>query len=122
MHSVLQELAEETRKLIKAIIDRFEIFKKNSRSKSNISVVVSQVTDLNFVVSLDLESIGYKYILCMICAYTNLYKGVISKNKHHSKIMKALHESWCGVLTVGFLCDNGGEIQNMKMQEFFYQI
>ena len=84
-------------------------------------MAISRTTDFNLVVSLDLKSISNKYILWMICAFTKFVKGVVVKNKNPDTIMKALHGSWCmdlGFKTVGFWCDNGGEFQNMKMEEF----
>ena len=68
-----------------------------------------------------MKSIGDKYILWMICAFTMFVKGVVVKNKQPDTIIKALHRSWCmdlGYPTVGFWCDNGSEFRNMKMEEF----
>ena len=115
------KLDEETRQLINEVIDRCEICKKSSRSKSKPSVAISRATDFNSVVSFDLKSIGDKYILWMICAFTKFVKGAVVKNKQPETIIKALHGSWCmdvGFPTVGFWCDNGGEFRNVKMEEF----
>ena len=115
------KLDEETRQLINEVIDRCEICKKNSQSKSKPTVAISRATDFNSVVSFDLKSIGDKYILWMICAFTKFVKGIEVKNKQPDTIIKALHGSWCmdlGYPTVGFWCDNGGEFRKMKMEEF----
>ena len=109
------------KKLIDKVIDTCEICKKNSRSKSKPTVAISRATDFNSVVSFDWKSIGDKYILWMICAFTKFVKGVVVKNKQLETIVKTLHGSWCmdlGYPTVGFWCDNRGEFRNMKMEEF----
>ena len=76
--------------------------------------------DFNLIVSIDLKSIGDKYILSMVCAFTKFMKGTVLTNKRPETIMKALHGTWCmdlGFPTVGFWCDNGGEFRNSKMEE-----
>ena len=116
-----EKLDEDTRHLIDKVIYTCEICKKNSRSKSKPSVAISRATVFNSVVSFDLKSIGDKYILWMICAFTKFVKGVVVKNKQPDTIIKALHGSWCmdlGYPMVGFWCDNGGEFCNAKMEEF----
>ena len=73
------------------------------------------------MVSIDLKTIGDKYILWMICGFTKFARGVVLKNKTPETVMKALHGFWCmdlGFPTVGFWCNNGGEFRNYKMEEF----
>ena len=71
---------------------------KQSRPRS--SVALPRGGDFNTVVSLDLESMGEKYILWMVCTCTRFMKGAVISNKELETIIRALHEEWC--LDVGF--------------------
>merc|ERR1712030_140420 len=105
------KLDETTRKNIEKVLDECEICKRNSRSKSKSSVAIPRATDFNSIVSIDLKSVGDKYILWMICTFTKFIKGVVVNNKNPDTIIKALHNSWCmdiGFPTIGLWCDNGG--------------
>ena len=75
------KLDKDTRKLIDEVIEKCEICKKNSRSKSKPSVAIPRATDFNSIVSIDLKSIGDKYILWMVCSFTKFVKGVVLSNK-----------------------------------------
>ena len=119
------KLDNETRQMIDKVIDSCKICKRNSRSKSKPTVAIPRATDFNLVVSFDLKCIRDKYILWMICSFTKFVKGVVVKNKKAETIVKALHGTWCmdlGFPTVGFWCDNGGEFQNMTMEEFINKL
>ena len=65
------KLDTETRKLIDEVVEKCEICKTNSRSKSKPTVAISKATDFNSIVSIDLKSIGDKYILWMVCAFSD---------------------------------------------------
>ena len=115
------KMNKEVRRMIDAVVDRCEVCKKNSKSKSKPSVAIPKATDFNAIVSIDLKSIGDKYILWMVCAFTKFVKGAVLSNKRPETIMKALHGTWCmevGFPTVGFWCANGGEFRNAKLEEF----
>ena len=85
------KLDTETRKLIDEVVENCKICKQNSRSKSKPSVAIPRATDFNSIVSIDLKSIGDKYILWMVCAFTKFVKRVVLPNKLPEGIMKALH-------------------------------
>ena len=107
--------------LINESVKKCEICRKNSQSKSKPSVAIPRAADFNLVVTIDLKSIGDKYILWMICSFTEFIKRIIVKNRKTETIVKALHGTWCldlGFPTVGFWYDNGGEFRNMTMEEF----
>merc|ERR1712237_112131 len=115
------KLDKTTRENIEKVLNDCDICKKNSRSKSKPSVVIPRATDFNSIVSIDLKSIGKKYILWMICTFTKFIKGVVVNDKNPETIIKALHNAWCmdiGFPTTGWWCDNGGEFRNAKMEEF----
>merc|ERR1712074_48942 len=115
------KLNEVTRKTIEKVVEQCEICKKNSRSKSKPSVAIPRATDFSSIVSIDLKSVGHKYILWMICSFTKFMEGVVIKDKNPDTIIKALHNSWCmdiGFPTIGWWSDNGGEFRNAKMEEF----
>merc|ERR1712105_220626 len=115
------KLDKTTRANIEKVLEKCEICKKNSRSKSKPSVAIPRATDFNSIVSINLKSVGHKYILWMICSFTKFMKGVVIKDKNPDTIIKALHNSWCmdiGYPTIGWWCDNGGEFRNAKMEEF----
>ena len=59
------KLNEEVKKTVDTVVDKFEICKKNSHSKSRPSVAVPRGIDLNSVVAVDLKVVGKKYILWM---------------------------------------------------------
>jgi hypothetical protein len=114
-------LTEETKKLIDDVVEKCEICKRNSRSKSKPSVAIPRASDFNSVVSVDLKAMGEKHILWMICSFTKFMKGLVVKDKTAETILKGLHGSWCmdlGFPTIGFWADNGGEFRNAKMEEF----
>ena len=43
---------------------------------------------------IDLKSIGNKYILWMVCAFTMLVKGTVLNEKCLKTMMKELHGTW----------------------------
>ena len=115
------KLDEDTRRLIKLVTEECKVCKTVRRSRPKPSVAISQAGDFNTIISMDLKSIGDKYILWMVCACTRFVKGVVVKNKQPETIIKALHEEWClnvGFPTMGFWSNNGGEFRNIKMEEF----
>ena len=57
------KLDGDTRRLIKMVMEQCEVCKKSSQSKPRPSVAISRTRDFNSMVSLDLKSCGYKYIL-----------------------------------------------------------
>ena len=96
---------EETKKIIDEVVEKCEICKRNSQSKSKPSVAIPRATDFNSVVSIDLKSIGDKFILWMVCGFTKFVRGIVLHNKRPETIMNALHGTWCmdlGFPTVGF--------------------
>ena len=64
------KLDEETKKKINEIVDKCEVCKKNSKSKSKPTVAIPKATDFNSTVAIDLKIVGDKYILWMVCACT----------------------------------------------------
>ena len=115
------KLTNETKKMIKEVVENCMICKKNERSKSKPAVAISRTTDFNSVIAIDLKEIDDKYILWMICSFTRFIKGFVVRSKLPEKIIKGIHEGWCmnfGFPTVGFWSDNGGEFRNVKMEEF----
>ena len=75
------KLNNDARRLIDEVVDKCEICKKNSRSESKPSVVIPKAMDFNVIVSIDMKSIGDKYILWMVCAFTKFVKGAVLSNK-----------------------------------------
>ena len=73
----------------------FEICKKSACLKSKLSVALSRVMNFDSVVSVDLNVIGYKYILWMVCIFTNLIRGVVLKSKTTESVVKSLHILLC---------------------------
>merc|ERR1711905_37234 len=63
------KLDTETRKNIERVIEKCEICRKNKRSASKSAVAIPRASDFNSIVSLDLKSIGEKYILWMVCTF-----------------------------------------------------
>ena len=115
------KLDEETKKKINEIVEKCEVCKKNSKSKSKPTVAIQKATDFNSIVAIDLKIAGDKYILWMVCACTRFIQGRVLNDKNPESIVKALHRGWClpyGYPTVGFWSDNGGEFRNSKMEEF----
>ena len=109
------KLDTKINKLIDEVVENCKICKRNSRSKSKPSVAIPRATDFISIVSIDLKSIGDKYILWMVCGFTKFVRGGVLTNKRLETIMKALHGTWCmdlGFPTVGFWCNNGGEFRN----------
>ena len=56
------KLDEDTKKMIDSLVDKCDICKKNSHSKSKPSVAVPRGTDLNYVMAVDLKEVGDLYI------------------------------------------------------------
>ena len=115
------QLDDATKRIIDEVIEKCEICKRNSRSKSKPSVAIPRVTDFNLVILVDLKSMEKGYILWMVCSFTKFVKGIVIKDKSPESIMKGLHNSWCmnyGFPIVGFWADNGGEFRNYKINEF----
>merc|ERR1712055_137377 len=59
-------------------------------------------------------------ILWMICSFTRLIKGKLINNKNAETIIEAMRDAWifdAGLPSIGFWADNGGEFENMKMDE-----
>merc|ERR1712105_210462 len=94
------KLNETTRKTIEKVLDDCGICKRYSRAKSKPSVAIPRATDFNSIVSIDLKSVGNKYILWMICTFTKFIKGAVVNDKNPETIIKALHNSWC--MDIGF--------------------
>ena len=46
---------EEMRKKIKEVVEKYEIYKKNSHSKSMLTVAIPKATDFNSTVAIDLK-------------------------------------------------------------------
>ena len=89
------KLLEEEKKTIDTVVDKCEICKKNSCSKSKPSVAVPRGTDSNSVVAVDLKVVGDKYILWMICGFTKFIRGIVLKDKTPESVIKGLHGAWC---------------------------
>ena len=75
------KLDEETRKKINEVVEKCEICKKNSKSKSKPAVVISKATEFKSIVAIDLKIVGDKYILWMICACTRFIQGRVLNDK-----------------------------------------
>ena len=61
---------EGIRKKINDIVDKCEIWKKNSKSKPKPTVAIPNAMEFNSIVAMDLKIMGDEYILRMICACT----------------------------------------------------
>jgi len=99
------KMNEEIRKKINEVVDKCEIFKKNSQSKSKPIVAIPKATDFNSKVAIDLKIAGDKYILWMVCAGTRFIQGRVMNDKNQESVVKALHRGWClpyGYPIVGF--------------------
>ena len=115
------KLDEETRKKIKDVVEKCEICKRQSKSKSKPAVAIPKATEFNTIVAIDLKIVGERYILWMVDACTKFIQGRVLSDKNPESIIRALHRGWClpyGYPTMGFWCDNGGEFRNSKMEEF----
>ena len=92
---------EETRKKIKDVVEKCEICKRQSKSKSKPAVA----TEFNTIVVIDLKIVGERYILWMVDACTRLMQRRVLSDKNLESIIRALHRGWCllyGYPTVGF--------------------
>lgn len=110
-----EKLDELTKKLIDDVVEKYEICKKNTHSKSRPSVVISRATDFNSVVAVDLKVVGDKYVLWMVFGFTQFIRGVVLKSKTPESVIRSMHGSWCkdlGFPMVGFWADNRGEFKN----------
>ena len=115
------KLDEETRKKINEVVEKCEICKRNSKSKSKPAVAIPKALEFTSIVAIDLKIIRDRYILWMICACTQFIQGKVLNDKKPESIVRVLHRGWClpyGYPTVGFWSDNGGEFRNSKMEEF----
>ena len=55
-----EKLDEGTRKKINEIVEKCEIYKKNSKSKPKPAVAIPKATEFNSIVSVDLKIVGDK--------------------------------------------------------------
>jgi len=86
------KLDGETNTKINEIVDKCEVCKKNSKSKSKPTVAIPKATDFNLMVAKDLKITGDKYILWMVCACTRfILQGRVLNDKNPESIVKALH-------------------------------
>lgn len=74
-------------------MEKFKIWRKNSRSKSKSSVVILRATDFNSVVLIDLKSVGARYILWIVCAFIKFVKGAVLNDKRPEAMIRALHRT-----------------------------
>ena len=56
------KLDEETRKKIKDVVEKCEICKRQSKSKSKPAVAIPKATEFNTIVVIDLKIVGERYI------------------------------------------------------------
>ena len=76
-------------------MDKCEICKKNSRSKSKPIVAIPKATEFNSTVAVDLNIHGDKYIIWMVYACTRFIQGKVLNDKNPESIFKAVHRGWC---------------------------
>ena len=83
------KLDEGIRKRINEIVDKCEIFKKNSKSKSKLVVAIPKVTESNSIVAISLKIMEDRYVLWMICACTRFIQGRVLNEKKLDTIVQA---------------------------------
>lgn len=108
-------------KIIKEVVESWEIYCENGMSKSRPAVDIPRATDLNAVSTLDLKKYGKKYIFWMVCAISKIIKGMVIKDKKAEKVIQTVHKGWYmnfGYPSVAFYADNCCEFKNCKMEEF----
>ena len=80
-----------------------------------------KVTDVNQIVTLDLNQFKDINVLWMICSFTRFCQGIVLKDKEAETIVEAINSTWnwrFGFPSVGFWADNGPEFKNKVMNEY----
>ena len=114
-------LDDETGKTKKKVLMNCKVCQKFKRSLGTLKVAIPKVTDFNQIVTIDLNQIGSKYILWMVCSFTRFISGVVLSNKRMETVVDALNDGWIlrfGFPSVGFWADNGNEFQNEELNEY----